>query len=317
MTATIPAQELTKLVGKASEAAAKAVDEGDAASEARAIDILKVLAGSQVTAPLLKETDAGKRINRLSKSSNEHVAAAASSVVQAWKACVKKQAADSGIQPSSSLPGVSSARSLSLPADNGSEQQEASTSQPAAATQPQRPAGTASAGKPPPRAGDSKRDKVRVLLVAGLALVPEDERGGQEPGDVAAEVETAIFQKFGSTGAEYGAKVRSIQFNLKDASNPDLRRRVMTGEIDPQELVNLSPEEMASDEKRQQNAKIRQEVAADLVRGQTQQASTDMFQCSRCKQKKCTYYQMQTRSADEPMTTFVTCVACNNKWKFC
>jgi transcription elongation factor S-II len=57
-----------------------------------------------------------------------------------------------------------------------------------------------------------------------------------------------------------------------------------------QELVNLSPEEMASDEKRQQNAKIRQEVAADLVRGQTQQASTDMFQCSRCKQKKCTYY---------------------------
>lgn len=57
-----------------------------------------------------------------------------------------------------------------------------------------------------------------------------------------------------------------------------------------QELVNLSPEEMASDEKRQQNAKIRQEVAADLVRGQTQQASTDMFQCGRCKQKKCTYY---------------------------
>lgn len=44
-----------------------------------------------------------------------------------------------------------------------------------------------------------------------------------------------------------------------------------------QELVNLSAEEMASDEKRQQHAKIRQEVAADLVRGQTQQASTDMF----------------------------------------
>jgi transcription elongation factor S-II len=26
--------------------------------------------------------------------------------------------------------------------------------------------------------------------------------------------------------------------------------------------------------------------------------------------------QMQTRSADEPMTTFVTCVNCGNKWKF-
>lgn len=41
----------------------------------------------------------------------------------------------------------------------------------------------------------------------------------------------------------------------------------------------MSPEDMASDEKRQQNAKIRQEVAADLVRGQQQAASTDMFQC--------------------------------------
>lgn len=47
------------------------------------------------------------------------------------------------------------------------------------------------------------------------------------------------------------------------------------------------------------------------------QASTDAFQCSKCKERKCTYYQMQTRSADEPMTTFVTCVNCNNRWKFC
>jgi transcription elongation factor S-II len=33
-------------------------------------------------------------------------------------------------------------------------------------------------------------------------------------------------------------------------------------------------------------------------------AATDIFKCGRCKQRKCTYYQMQTRSADEPMTTF-------------
>jgi transcription elongation factor S-II len=167
----IPAPELTKLVGKASEAAAKAVDEADAASVARCKDVLKLLAAAQVTAPLLKQTDAGKRINRLSKSSNEQIAAAASQVVQAWKACVKKQAGDSGLQTSSSLPGVSSARSLSLPADNGSEQQEASTAQPALKQQQQQqqqqqrsstPAGSAGSNKAPPRTGDSKRDKVRL-----------------------------------------------------------------------------------------------------------------------------------------------------------
>ncbi len=40
-----------------------------------------------------------------------------------------------------------------------------------------------------------------------------------------------------------------------------------------------------------------------------------MFTCRKCKSKKTTYYQMQTRSADEPMTTFVTCVNCKNRWR--
>ena len=41
------------------------------------------------------------------------------------------------------------------------------------------------------------------------------------------------------------------------------------------------------------------------------------FYCSTCKKTtKCDYYQMQTRSADEPMTTFVTCLECDRRWKF-
>ena len=46
-------------------------------------------------------------------------------------------------------------------------------------------------------------------------------------------------------------------------------------------------------------------------------SATDIFKCGKCKQRKTTYYQMQTRSADEPMTTFVTCLVCENRWKFC
>jgi len=45
-------------------------------------------------------------------------------------------------------------------------------------------------------------------------------------------------------------------------------------------------------------------------------ATTDIFTCKKCKKNRCTVHQMQTRSADEPMTTFVTCIVCNNTWKF-
>ena len=44
-------------------------------------------------------------------------------------------------------------------------------------------------------------------------------------------------------------------------------------------------------------------------------ASTDSYTCRRCKGKECTFYQMQTRSADEPMTIFISCISCGNQWK--
>lgn len=45
-------------------------------------------------------------------------------------------------------------------------------------------------------------------------------------------------------------------------------------------------------------------------------AATDTITCRKCKKNQCTYYQMQTRSADEPMTTFCQCVLCGARWKF-
>ena len=40
-----------------------------------------------------------------------------------------------------------------------------------------------------------------------------------------------------------------------------------------------------------------------------------ILKCGKCKSLKTSYYQLQTRSADEPMTTFVTCKGCGHKWK--
>jgi DNA-directed RNA polymerase subunit M/transcription elongation factor TFIIS len=45
------------------------------------------------------------------------------------------------------------------------------------------------------------------------------------------------------------------------------------------------------------------------------EATTNDFTCGKCKSNRCWHYQLQTRSADEPMTTYVTCLDCSNKWK--
>ncbi|KAK7047744.1 transcription elongation factor TFIIS [Paramarasmius palmivorus] len=71
---------------------------------------------------------------------------------------------------------------------------------------------------------------------------------------------------------------------------------------------NQSPQETTE--------KIQQENSSASLGAEEQQAETDAFQCARCKQRKCRYRQAQTRSADEPMTTFVTCINCGNKWRF-
>ena len=51
-----------------------------------------------------------------------------------------------------------------------------------------------------------------------------------------------------------------------------------------------------------------------ILEGNTSMA-TDRFRCSRCQKKMTTYYEMQTRSADEPMTIFINCMNCGKQWK--
>ena len=48
------------------------------------------------------------------------------------------------------------------------------------------------------------------------------------------------------TDKEYRQKVRSLSYNLRDATNPELRARVLQGEVPPDRLVQMTPAEMAS-----------------------------------------------------------------------
>ncbi|KAJ4970363.1 hypothetical protein NE237_003462 [Protea cynaroides] len=174
------------------------------------------------------------------------------------------------------------------------------------------------------KCNDAMRDKLRENLAAAFSKVSNevtedfrDEVNACDPIRVAVSVESLLFEKWGRSNGAHKFKYRSIMFNIQDPKNPDLRRRVLLGQIKPDRLLVMTPNELASDERRKENNEIKEKALFDCERGAAPKATTDQFKCGRCGQRKCTYYQMQTRSADEPMTTYVTCVNCNNHWKFC
>ena len=114
----------------------------------------------------------------------------------------------------------------------------------------------------------------------------------------------------------YMAKARSMVANLNPQSyvqNTRLCVRLGEKEFLPNEMASMAPENLFP------------EAWEDVIKAEMQQlkgafecsmnAMTDVYTCGKCKKNRCTYYEQQTRSADEPVTTFVRCLNCGNRWK--
>ena len=108
----------------------------------------------------------------------------------------------------------------------------------------------------------------------------------------------------------YVDRVRSIYFNL---NNESLLQQLADGTIKPHVVAFMTHQELRPEK---WEKLIQEKIQRDKYKYETNiEAATDTFKCRKCQSNKCTYYQMQTRSADEPMTTFVTCIDCGNRWK--
>jgi len=105
------------------------------------------------------------------------------------------------------------------------------------------------------------------------------------------------------------------------AINGSLKRglleRILSKQVKCKDLVTMGPEKLEPNGLcAQMTEKLRKR---DLDREMNKRSEEDydgIFKCGKCKSKKTTYFQLQTRSADEPMTTFVTCKDCGKQWKF-
>ena len=108
----------------------------------------------------------------------------------------------------------------------------------------------------------------------------------------------------------YIHKLKSILFNLKIPSIVDKinKKEILSKDVAFLSHMELLPEKWDIKMK-EKELRLENKFFPKI------EANTDNFTCGKCKSKACTYYQLQTRSADEPMTTFVTCTNCGNRWK--
>ena len=125
---------------------------------------------------------------------------------------------------------------------------------------------------------------------------------------------------------------------LKYEVHPQLIYRLFKREVKSQDLPGLRAEQLWPDGPH--SRAIFKHKERDLAMEKARANDEDyngLFKCGKCKSVKTTYYQMQTRSADEPMvrphqprvmsiifiiltlfpqqTTYVTCKTCGHRWK--
>ena len=108
----------------------------------------------------------------------------------------------------------------------------------------------------------------------------------------------------------YVDRLRSVYTNLKD---PQFVHMIKSDELPAKHVGFMTHQEMKPEHWR---LLIEQKIKRDQSRfTQNIEASTDMFTCKKCRSKRCTYYELQTRSADEPATIFITCLDCGKQFK--
>ncbi|XP_076973743.1 transcription elongation factor A protein 2 [Tamandua tetradactyla] len=271
-----------------------------------AMDLLRELKAMPVTLRLLQSTRIGMSVNALRKqSSDEEVIALAKSLIKSWKKLL--DASDATVREQRTVPTPSSKDSP------GAKDPSRKRLEP-----PRMPAAPRITTFPPvPVTCDAVRNKCREMLTAALRTDHDHAAVGADCERLSAQIEEYIFRDVGNTHMKYKNRVRSRIANLRDAKNPELRRNVLCGAITPQRIAVMTSEEMASEELKEIRRAMTKEAIREHQMARTGGTQTDLFTCGKCKKKNCTYTQVQTRSSDEPMTTFVVCNECGNRWKFC
>ena len=107
--------------------------------------------------------------------------------------------------------------------------------------------------------------------------------------------------------------------SLKHAfnSNEELKDQVLKRKVSVVEVVAMRPEQLQPGGVYAKTVEdnVHKEMKKEYLIRKAEEGVSGFLTCNKCKSNKTTYYQLQTRSADEPMTTYVSCLNCGKRWK--
>ena len=154
-------------------------------------------------------------------------------------------------------------------------------------------------------------------LTRSNSIVSELHELEAEPHTLATQIETALFDRHRKTIVDaYDDQLRSIIFNLQKQNNGALRNALLRGEITPTTFVAMRVQDLANPElinARDSDAEWAKTIA--MAKSLDTSKDTTAYTCRKCGKNKCRTSALQTRSADEGMTTFVACISCGHRWK--
>lgn len=258
----------------------------DAKSYADALDIMRQLKNNmQATDVLIRETRVGLVIGKLRKYPNKEIADMSNEIVKKWKQDVDDAKLKNGTKTQSKAQtGSQPAKSESAPSQGKTTQKEKEKA----------PRTVETDGVKLPTYMDTVRVNCIKLAYNSLAIDAADSVSKESLLQCATAIENTTYDKFDKkVDGPYKQKMRSLCLNLK-GQNVSLRRDVVSGDLTPETFCSMTPEEMASDERKAMNKKLLDDSIFKAMAATNTKASTDAFKCSKCGKNETTYYQMQT-----------------------
>ena len=236
-------------------------------------------------------------MNKLSKSNNKELSTTSEKLINKWKSLVKKKKEKNNLDQSmiSQSTTISTSKQIKKNEEKNNE-------------------------KIPSELIDKDHSNLRnamkkILYEAFIKNLPNEYTKND-----AIEKVLSIEKEMNDNLKEgdYLTKGRAIASHLSVLENEEFKINILNGNLTPENLIKMENNEMISSKEKNNIKKIKEtlfESKRSDWNKQHQNVKEGMYTCFKCKGKRVTTQEIQMRSADEPMTVFVTCVECGNNWR--